>query len=75
MSELDHVREEIAYFKFWLGIFVVTAISLVGWIVSSHDTAAPYTVFLAVCGLISFSAGIVVVHRRIGRRISRLKEL
>jgi integron integrase len=43
MSELDHLKEEVAYLKFWLGIVVVTDISLAGWLISSADTAAPYT--------------------------------
>jgi len=38
-------------------------------------TAAPYTVFFAVLGLILLSAGIVFLHRRIERRITRIKEL
>ena len=63
MSELDHLREEVAYLKFWLGIVVVTDISLAGWLLSSSDTAAPYTVFFAVVGLILLSAGIVILHR------------
>jgi hypothetical protein len=75
MSELDHLREEVAYLKFWLGIVVVTDISLAGWLLSSSDTAAPYTVFFAVLALILLSAGIVVLHRRIERRIVRIKEL
>lgn len=75
MSELDHLREEVAYLKFWLGIVVVTDISLAGWLLSSSDTAAPYTVFFAVIGLVLLSTGIVVLHRRIERRIVRIKEL
>ncbi len=75
MSERDHLREEVAYLKFWLGIVVVTDISLAGWLISSSDTAAPYTVFFAVVGLIMLSAGIVFLHRRIERRIAKLKEL
>ena len=54
---------------------VVADISLAGWLLSSSDTAAPYTVFFAVMGLILLSAGIVVLHRRIERRIVRIKEL
>jgi len=75
VSELDHLREEVAYLKVWLGIFVVTDISLVGWLISSSDTATAYKVFLAVCGLVLLSGGIVIVHRRIERRMSRIKEL
>ena len=75
VSELDHLREEVAYLKFWLGIVVVTDISLAGWLISSSGTAGPYTVFFAVLGLILLSAGIVFLHRRIERRIDRIKEL
>ena len=75
MSELDHLREEVAYLKFWLGIVVVTDISLAGWLLSSSGIAAAYTVVLAVMGLILLSAGIVFLHRRIERRIDRIKEL
>ena len=59
----------------WLGIVVVTDISLAGWLLSSSDSAAPYTVFFAVTGLILLCAGIVILHRRIERRILRIKEL
>ena len=75
MSELDHLKEEVAYLKFWLGIVVVTDISLAGWLISSSDTAAPYTVFFAVAGVILLSAAIVFLHRRIERRIAKMKEL
>jgi hypothetical protein len=75
MSELDHLREEVAYIKFWLGIVVVTDISLAGWLISSSDTAAAYTVFFAVAGLVLLSAGIVALHRKIERRIAKVKEL
>jgi hypothetical protein len=51
VSELDHLGEEVAYLKFWLGIVVVTDISLAGWLISSSDTAASYTVFFAILGL------------------------
>jgi len=75
MSALDHLREQVAYLKFWLGIVVVTDISLAGWLISSSDTAASYTVALAVLGLIALSAGIVFLHSRIERRIERIKDL
>ena len=75
MSELDHLKEQVAYLKFWQGIVVVTDISLAGWLISSSDSAASITVFLALAGIVLLSAGIVVLHRRIERRIDRIKEL
>ena len=35
MSELDVAKEQIAYLKFWLGVMVVTDISVVGWLISN----------------------------------------
>lgn len=32
MSEADVLKEKIAYLKLWLGIMVVTNISMVGWL-------------------------------------------
>lgn len=75
MSELDHIKEQLAYLKFWQGIVVVTDISLAGWLISSSGSAASLTVFLAIAGLALLSAGIIVLHRKIERRIDRIKEL
>ena len=33
MSELDRLKEQLAYLEFWQGIMVVTEISLVGWFI------------------------------------------
>jgi len=33
VSELDRLKEQVAYLKFWQGIVVVTDISLGGWLV------------------------------------------
>ena len=49
MSELDRLKEQLAYLKFWQGIMVVTDISLVGWLVSTADGARALTVVLVQC--------------------------
>ena len=41
MSELDTMKEKIAYLKLWLGILVLTDISLIGWLVSNYEKAKP----------------------------------
>lgn len=72
MPELDRLKEQLAYLKFWLGIVVVTDISLAGWLVSASDTAASLTVVLAIAGVVLLSIGIVVLHRQIERRIDQI---
>ena len=72
MPELDRLKEQLAYLKFWLGIVVVTDISLAGWLVSASNTAASLTVVLAIAGVVLLSIGIVVLHRQIERRIDQI---
>ncbi len=75
MSELDRLKEQLAYLKFWQGIMVVTDISLVGWLVSTADGARALTVVLAIIGVIALTFGIVVLHRQIERRINQIGRL
>ena len=75
MSELDRLKEQVAYLKFLQGIMVVTDISLVGWLVSTADGARPLTVALAIVGVILLTFGIVMLHRQIERRIDHIGRL
>ena len=75
LSELDRLKEQLAYLKFWQGVMVVTDISLVGWIVSMVDGARAFTVVLAIIGVIALTLGIVVLHRQIERRINEIGRL
>ena len=75
VSELDHVKEQLAYFKLWQGVMIVTEISVIGWLVSSWDRAAPSTVLLALAGVVLLTVGVGVLHRQIGRRIHEIRKL
>jgi len=75
VSELDRLKEQLAYLKFWQGVMVVTDISLVGWLVSTADTARPFTVALAIVGVVLLTFGVVMLHRQIERRIDQIGKL
>lgn len=75
MSKSDKVKEQIAYLKFWLGVMVVTDISLVGWLVSSAGSAAAHQVMGAVVAVVIITATGFALHRRIERLIDELEEL
>lgn len=75
MSELDRLKEQVSYLKFWQGIMVVTDISLVGWLVSTADDVRPLTVALAIVGVVLLTFGIVMLHRQIERRIDHIGRL
>jgi len=63
MSELDRLKEQIAYLKFWQGIMVVTEISLVGWLISTVGTSHPALWSFAAVGVVVLGFGIFALHR------------
>lgn len=75
MPQLDRLKEQVAYLKFWQGIVVITDISLAGWLISAIDEADRLRAFLAVLGVILLSFGAVVLHRQIDRRMAQIGEL
>ena len=48
MSQVDIIKETIAYLKFWLGIMVVLDISLVGWLLAYAGKSSDFKAFGAV---------------------------
>jgi len=75
MSDLDLVKEEIAYLKVWLGILVVVDISTFGWLISNVAEAATLLLWAAVIAVVGLSLGIFLLHRLIKRQIQSLKDL
>jgi len=75
MSELDVAKEQIAYLKLWLGIMVVTDISLIGWFIGNYGQASASLLVTDLLALALVSAGIAVLHHRIERKIERLRDL
>lgn len=75
MSKSDKAKEQIAYLKFWLGVMVVTDISLVGWLVSSVDSAPGLKVVGAIVAIVIITSVGFAAHRRVERLIDTLEEL
>ena len=75
MSDLDVAKEQIAYLKVWLGILVVTDISVFGWLISNIENATAPLLWAAVVAVVALTAGILLLHRRIKRHIESLRGL
>jgi hypothetical protein len=75
VSELDRLKEQIAYLKFWQGIMVVTEISLVGWLISTAGSSDPALWLFAAVGVVALGYGIFALHRQIERRIEQIGRL
>lgn len=75
MSKLDVAKEEIAYLKLWLGIVIVTDISLMGWLLGNFRSAEWTLVAGDILALIGVSRGCYALHIRIASAIAKLEEL
>ena len=75
MSELDRLKEQLVYLRFWLGIMVVTEITLVGWLISTPKTADPLLWSIGAIGAVLLGFGIFLLHRQVERLIDQIGKL
>ena len=75
MSAIDETKEQIAYLKIWFGAFVVTLISLIGWLVPNYETAKQFLVVLDMVAILFLVIAISMIHKNIQRLIRDLRDL
>ncbi len=75
MSKLDRSKEQIAYLKLWLGVLIITAVSLMGWLITHFDTENHFLIFSAVTALVSIFVGCWVLHNKIEHKITQLEDM
>jgi hypothetical protein len=75
MARIDVIKEKINYLKVWLGIFVVTLISLVGWSISNYVTISTTKLMLTLVGVVWLLISIHFLNKTILEKINSLEEL
>lgn len=75
MSKVDLAKEQIAYLKLWLGIFVALLISLAGWLISNFQITNVLLVVASVLALAFICYIGHAIHKRIEQKILSLEEL
>ena len=75
MSKLDVAKEHIGYLKLWLGIVIVTDISLMGWLLGNFQTAGWALIVGDIVALVAVSWGCYSLHTRIEAAIANLEEM
>ena len=75
MGQIDEIKEELNYLKVWLGILVVTAIGLIGWLFNHYGTSSNIKVLSDAGGIVVLSIAIIIIDRKIKQKIRSLKDL
>ncbi|MBA2408768.1 MAG: hypothetical protein H0V62_02960 [Gammaproteobacteria bacterium] len=75
MSKLDLAKEKIAFLKLWLGIVVLTDISLVGWLISNSGSVPAHKMIGGLMSVCALTLAGYKLHRRIQSSIEALEEL
>ena len=73
MSKLDKIKEELNYLKVWLGVFIVAAITLIGWL--AEHLGSNIKSYLAISFVAALSVAIVLTHRKIISKIEETEEM
>ncbi len=75
MAKIDLIKEKINYLKVWLGISVVTLISLLGWLSSNFESLSTIRLILSFLGVVWLVISIHFLNKAILIKINSLEEL
>jgi predicted anti-sigma-YlaC factor YlaD len=75
MAKLDRAKEEIAYLRLWLGLYVIVDIGLASWLFTGSENASSLLISSAVLAVIAISVLVYLVHITIEVKIATLEEL
>lgn len=73
MSGFDYEKEVISYYKLWLGVLLVTDISLIGWYVNNYHSVPQWIEYGCIILVLMVSGYIVLLSSSTERLIIKLK--
>jgi len=73
MSKIDKIKEKINYLKVWLGIFIITNISLASWLINNYNKANEIIVYGDIAAILLLTVAVILIHRNICKKIDDLK--
>ncbi len=75
MSKINVLKARIAYLTIWVGMMVITDISLIGWIIGNFNTSTTQLIFGSIVIVIAITISATIIHRQINKHIIHLGEL
>jgi len=75
MAKVDEVKEELNYLKVWLGIIVITTISLVSWLINNYEISSKIKTVADIVAIFSLTITILIIDKKIKNKIKNLRDL
>ena len=75
MAKIDEIKEELNYLKVWLGVIVLTTISLISWLINHYEVSSNLKVIGDVIAIIVLTVSIIIIDKKIKEKIKLLKDL
>ena len=75
MSKVDKIKERITQLRFWLGVLVVTIISLSSWLINNYEKADEIKVYGCALAIILLAVLTLITNIKINKKIEELEEL
>jgi len=75
MAKVDEVKEELNYLKVWLGIIVITTISLASWLINNYEISSKIKTVADIVAIFSLTITILIIDKKIKNKIKNLRDL
>jgi uncharacterized membrane protein YadS len=75
MAKIDEIKEELNYLKVWLGIIVITTISLISWLINNYESSSSLKIIADIIAIVILTITILLIDKNIKKKIKALKEL
>jgi len=75
MALIDEIKEELNYLKLWLGIIVVTNISLISWLIGNYEKSVNFKILADIFAIITLTFTVIFINKKIKQKIKSLREL
>ena len=75
MAKIDEIKEELNYLKVWLGIIVITTISLISWLINNYETTSNIKIIADIIAIFVLTITILFIDKNIKKKIKTLREL
>ncbi len=75
MSEIDAIKEDLGWLKFWAGVLMAALLAIVAWIFNNIELAHDWQKGLVILATLMLILMVGLISRAVRQKINRLKEL